>query len=112
MRLLHVKSSHGGKCQNCIVISSLLVFQAKVKDMSGRFQQMQRDLGESKGQMARLRSDYTERINGMERAKMEVDQNLATLSHRHNYDVQNLTHQIQEQMRQISDLNGHLAAFR
>jgi len=86
--------------------------QAKVKDMSGRFQQMQRDLGESKGQMARLRSDYTERINGMERAKMEVDQNLATLSHRHNYDVQNLTHQIQEQMRQISDLNGHLAAFR
>ena len=51
-------------------------------------------------------------INGLQREKMEAEQSFANVSHRQSYDIQNLNHQNQELVRQINELNGHLAVYR
>merc|ERR1719376_840586 len=81
--------------------------QGRVKALSERYQQMQRELAESKGQlgqMQRVHADFQNQINGLEMAKREAEQNFRNLSQHSSYEIQNLSHQKDQFALQVSEL--------
>jgi len=84
----------------------------QVEQLTGRYQQIQREIAEAKQREQRIKNDFQGQISVLERGKMEAEQAFANLNHRQSYDISNLTQQNHELVRQIQELNSHVAVFR